>query len=349
MYELNTEAFEFFLKCYQQEGCFTEDKEFIEYCLSEGILFDSPQKPLPHTIRQSPTPSLRYLELLITDRCNLRCRHCYIGETEQQELPLEKIKKVLQEFEAIQGLRLLISGGEPLLHSEFEGLNDFLKDYPLRKILLTNGLLLTEKRLSNLNVEEIQISIDGLQKGHEALRGRGTFQKTVDALKRTIQHGYDVSVSTMVHPENLDEFDEMDALFRELGVKEWTVDVPCSYGRLKENPELSLSPKQAGRYLRYGYGGGFHGGREGFGCGIHLVSVLADGTVAKCAFYAETPVGSIDDGLQECWERIQPVKLSDLSCDCRYLEICRGGCRYRAELLGDPKGKDLYKCFAFED
>ncbi len=72
---------------------------------------------------------------------------------------------------------------------------------------------------------------------------------------------------------------------------------------------------------------------------------MADGTVTKCTFYSDRPVGTIKEGLRECWKRTRPVSLKDLRCDCEYLETCRGGCRYRAELIGDPLGKDLYKCF----
>ena len=73
----------------------------------------------------------------------------------------------------MQGLRVLVTGGEPLLHSEFDALNDFLSDYPLRRVLLSNGLLLNSKNMKTFNVDEIQISIDGLDDSHDAIRGRG--------------------------------------------------------------------------------------------------------------------------------------------------------------------------------
>ncbi|NOY64116.1 MAG: radical SAM protein [Nitrospirae bacterium] len=120
LYELNEEAFSFLETCRQAEGCTTDDKEFLDYCLSEGILTDIRQRPVKYTVRPSPVPSLRYLELLITDQCNLHCRHCYIGEPTRQELSLHEITSVLGEFEEMQGLRVLISGGEPLMHSESE-------------------------------------------------------------------------------------------------------------------------------------------------------------------------------------------------------------------------------------
>ncbi len=42
-----------------------------------------------------------------------------------------------------------------------------------------------------------------------------------------------------------------------------------------------------------------------------------------------------------------PVRLKDLECDCEYLEVCRGGCRYRAELIEGKSGKDPYRCMLY--
>ncbi len=47
----------------------------------------------------------------------------------------------------MQGLRVLITGGEPLMHPEFEKINDFIKELPIRKILFTNGVLLNDNIL----------------------------------------------------------------------------------------------------------------------------------------------------------------------------------------------------------
>jgi MoaA/NifB/PqqE/SkfB family radical SAM enzyme len=44
----------------------------------------------------------------------------------------------------MQGLRVLLSGGEPLLYSRWQELNELLPDFELRLVLLSNGLLLTD-------------------------------------------------------------------------------------------------------------------------------------------------------------------------------------------------------------
>jgi radical SAM protein with 4Fe4S-binding SPASM domain len=389
LYELDSDSFEFLNNCATESGCNVKKDEFIDYCLKEGILTEdkvSVKRPL---LIKSPDPSLRYLELQITNKCNLKCKHCYIGdvniftfpqplpsrEGKSKEIPLinsplplqersestrtearvrgrknfselsiEQIKNILKEFEKMQGLRVLITGGEPLIHRGFKEINEMLPEFFVRKVLFTNGLLLDKKVLKKLNVDEIQISVDGLEEAHDFLRGKGTFRSAIGAVKRAIDSGFEVSISTMVHAKNLEDFDKMERLFQGLGIKDWTVDIPCITGRLQENPEFQISPEQGGKYLRYGYGNGLHAGVSGFACGLHLMAVTADGRVSKCTFYSDSSVGRIEDGLRECWQRIRPIKLNELKCDCMHIESCRGGCRYRAQLLGDPYGKDLYKC-----
>jgi radical SAM protein with 4Fe4S-binding SPASM domain len=376
LYELDGDSFEFLNNCATESGCNAENNEFMEhyhnsapfidYCLKEGLLtVDKVSVKRPPLIK-SPDPSLRYLELQITNKCNLKCRHCYLGDNNPpsppfrkggkggfeklfskqsfSELSINRIRDILKEFEQMQGLRVLITGGEPLIHRGFKEINEILPEFFLRKVLFTNGLLLNKKILKKLNVNEIQISVDGLEDAHDSLRGKGTFRSSIEAVKRAIDSGFEVSISTMVHAKNLEDFDKMERLFQDLGIKDWTVDVPCITGRLEENTEFQISPEQSGKYLRYGYGNGLHAGASGFACGLHLMAVMADGRVSKCTFYSDSPVGRVEDSLRECWQRIKPIRLDELRCDCKYIESCRGGCRYRAGLLGDPFGKDLYKC-----
>ena len=55
-------------------------------------------------------------------------------------------------------------------------------------------------------------------------------------------------------------------------------------------------------------------------------------------------MATLDQGLMTAWQRVKPVRLKTLSCNCEFVEVCRGGCRYRAELIDGKGGKDLYRC-----
>ncbi len=344
LYELDSESFRFMKNCMAAEGCESKSGAFIDYCLDEGILTSEKVSLSRPRLLHAPVPSLRYLELHINDACNLRCRHCYISDPAGQQLSSAEVLRLLGEFQEMQGLGVLISGGEPLLHSEFDSINETLPDFFLRKVLFTNGLLLGKERLRSLKVDEIRVSIDGLETAHDAIRGTGMFRRTMDSVRLALDAGFDVSVSTMIHRFNLADFDVMEHLFKKMGIKDWAVDVPCRSGRLNEHPEILVGPKEGGRLLGYGFGAGLHASGHGSECGLHLLTVLADGRFARCAFYADRPLGTIDQGLLPAWEKRDPVLLADLFCDCEYREVCRGGCRYRAELAEGKGGKDLYRC-----
>ena len=349
LYELGEEAYQFLLKCSQGERVSVrkEDEAFIQYCLSENVIVLSETPVKRNKISHpSPIPSLRYLEFQITDRCNLRCRHCYIGEGLHQDLPLEKTFKVLKEFEEIEGLRLLLSGGEPLLHPNFWEINESLREFPFRSILLSNGTLITEETATKLRVHEVQVSLDGMKVGHESIRGEGTFEKALQAIDHLQKVEIRVSVATMIHRRNLNEFDKLAFLIQSKNILEWNVDIPCIAGRMEENKSLWVSPSEAGPYLQYGYGGGLHSSEKNASCGAHLCAILPNGCVAKCGLFGQEPVGSVDEGLRVCWDRVPRIQLKELTCSCPVIEECRGGCRFRAQLQGDIFQPDLFQCYS---
>jgi len=349
LYELNTDAYQFLLRISRGEHppVREEDEEFIRFCLSEKLIaFSETPSQRKIFLNPSPIPSLRYLELQITNRCNLRCLHCYIAEASRQDLSKKQIQKVFEEFEEIQGLRLLLSGGEPLLHPHFWEINDLLQKYAFRTILLSNGTLVTQEVAKRLCVHEVQISLDGMEEGHESLRGGATFEKTLMAIDHLQEANIRVSVATMIHRKNLSEFDQIASLLQSKNIEEWNVDIPCLEGRLKINQEFWVTPAEAGRFLSYGYGGGFHGSAKNSTCGAHLCAIMSDRAVCKCGLFSQEPVGSIEEGLRTCWARIPRIALKDLACKCPVIEECRGGCRYRAKTQSDLFQPDLFQCYA---
>ncbi|MCB2227368.1 MAG: radical SAM protein [Desulfarculaceae bacterium] len=349
LYELNEDALEGLKRC---RGHLTLEQaslepEFATYCLEEGLLELAPDPwPMPLALGPAPSPSLRYLELQLTWRCNLACAHCYLGPAAKIDLPVEQVAAILREFEAMGGLRVMLSGGEPLMHPWWDEINALLAALPVRRVLLSNGQLLGVKILERLNCDEVQISLDGLEPGHERLRGKGSFAKAVAAARAVKASGRDLSIATMVHANNLDQFEELGRLVRSLGAIEWGIDAPSLTGRLASNPELAVSPEQAVEAMSHAYGGAYHGGGGGMACGLHLATVAADGKVAQCGFYLDDPLGWAEEGLWTCWSRRSPVALSSLKgCrDCEAADDCGGGCRFRA---GDPLGPDPVMCAAY--
>jgi radical SAM protein with 4Fe4S-binding SPASM domain len=131
---------------------------------------------------------------------------------------------------------------------------------------------------------------------------------------------------------------------RRLGARAWHVDVPSECGALTGHRELLLPPAEAAPFLEYAYGGGTHDAVAGAVCGSHLMAVLADGSGAKCGFYADRPVGGLELGLPELWARVPRGRAADLACACAHVEECHGGCRYRAGTYNGEECPDPVQC-----
>ena len=96
----------------------------------------------------------------------------------------------------------------------------------LKTSVLTNGLLLKGWRLDKLcEIDNpnliLQVSLDGGHPEHnDAYRGKGTWQKTVDAIRRLQDRGIQVRLSTTETPANTDHLDEICEFHRFLGIPE---------------------------------------------------------------------------------------------------------------------------------
>ncbi|MGB3904717.1 MAG: radical SAM protein, partial [Anaerolineae bacterium] len=86
--------------------------------------------------------------LELTFRCNLRCVHCYLGDTRagipgKQELTYAEIRDLLDQIVDEGCLWLLLTGGEPLVRPDFLDIYTYAKQKGLLVTLFTNGTLIT--------------------------------------------------------------------------------------------------------------------------------------------------------------------------------------------------------------
>jgi len=344
LYELDDEGLAFIAEVEEARPAGKiKNRELFEFAESEGLLeFSDEPEPRKLGRGQSPVPSLRYLELILTYRCNLHCRHCYQGGSRNQDLDPGLLEDLLVEFDQMQGLRLLLSGGEPLLYPHRDRLIPALACRGYRVVLITNGHLLDHEALADLPLHEVQVSLDGMERGHDSLRGEGSFRRALSAARRVRERGLDLSVATMIHSENLAEMGELKRLVRELEAREWSLEVPTPAGK-QGQAEINLD--RAAELMARGFGGSYHGSAEGFACGHHLAAVLPGGRLAKCGFYEDRPLADLKNGLRGAWLKKPALRVSELPfCrDCAAALECGGGCRFRAG--GD--GPDPIMCAAY--
>ena len=134
------------------------------------------------------TISTAYIE--ITDKCNLNCKTCYNGsgaKTLHREMPFETFKKAINAFCPYGLKRVLISGGEPSLHSEFDSYIDFIcSNNEIEFGIVTNGTSRNRNFLQLLNSDNqltLQVSLDGSREEvNKHIRGAGNFSRVQEFL-----------------------------------------------------------------------------------------------------------------------------------------------------------------------
>ena len=181
----------------------------------------------------------------ILDRCNQRCAHCYQEEfTRARELDLDVLIRTADNMlEAMRAwdarLEIALTGGEPLLKEELFPLMEHLAASPRlhRLHLITNGVLLS-RHLDHLKIikkfKEIRISLDGASpETHDAIRGAGAFDATVQNIRVAREAGFTVLLMFTAMKSNAGDVLLMPNLCRELDATGFILErfIPLGNGR----------------------------------------------------------------------------------------------------------------------
>ena len=98
-------------------------------------------------------------------RCNLSCTYCNEFDDFSAPVPLEEMKRRLDKLASLGTAIITISGGEPTLHPELDGIVRHIRRRGMIAGLITNGYFLTPERIQRLNeagLQHLQISIDNV-------------------------------------------------------------------------------------------------------------------------------------------------------------------------------------------
>ncbi|MBS1876742.1 MAG: radical SAM protein [Acidobacteria bacterium] len=179
--------------------------------------------------RHNPAVRTMLLQWHVTERCNLRCAHCYQSPDRVPELPFDDLLKVLNQFiELLDRFNpparghVTLTGGEPFLRPDFLRLLETVAALKPRICfaVLTNGSLVDEEmawRLAKLGPGFVQVSLDGVQSTHDAVRGEGNFERTVEAARNLSRARIPTYISFTAHRGNYREFPEVVRIGRKAG------------------------------------------------------------------------------------------------------------------------------------
>lgn len=348
---------------------------FIKSALDKGIITNNDTKKYGKIIEVDYTieNSLifpRFVSLEITEKCNLKCKHCYTaaGNGKPNSLELDTIYKIIDELSCYGCEFLAIGGGEPLL---FNGIDKVIK-YAISKgveiELVSNGILFTHEmieRLYNAGLKYVQISLDGDSPDtYLKIRGDNYFEIVVNNIKN-VKEKFNTSISTVLCRYNYDKIFDIIKIANALQVDSYRIMKFIETGRGDDNKDiLQINPEEFKKFIddlkekRNEFNipiridenmmdnfsrkkiPWLKDGLYGCSAGRSTISIDVKGNVYPCSFlnYDELRCGNVKEtSLMEIWKNSNILKefrnmdeLDGKCGKCEYKENCQGGCRASA-------------------
>ena len=204
-------------------------------------------------IKYLPKPNMCHLQWHITNRCNWNCKHCYQnGEYLNKELGTEELFHVLDQYIdllklwEIKGV-IQVTGGEPFMRKDLFQLLEKIhqnKEIIPTTVLMTNGSFITKevaRKLKELGIQ-VQISLEGMERVNDKIRGKGAFEKTTKAAKILVEEGVITIISFTSNKMNYKDFPGVVELGKQIGARVVWTDRLVPYGRGKQMEKYMLEP-----------------------------------------------------------------------------------------------------------
>ncbi|MFH2059633.1 MAG: radical SAM protein [Pseudomonadota bacterium] len=173
--------------------------------------------PLWKKTREKRT--LLYLSLEFTARCNNNCSHCYVNLPEndavaiKKEMTLGEIKTIVDEAVELGCLWVHITGGEPLLRTDFIDIYLYLKKKGLLITLFTNASLISDEHIKlfkQFPPRDIEISVYGMTPEiHRKVTRETLFKETCIGIEKIIAAKLPVTLKTTILKSNFKQLDKI--------------------------------------------------------------------------------------------------------------------------------------------
>jgi len=171
----------------------------------------------------NPTPIEASVK--VTENCNSRCITCDVWKSGvQPDLTTQELKNIFYQLKEI-GIKIIgFTGGEPLLRNDIAKLVKEAKKITGAQVyIVTNGILLKKKakEIIDAGVDWLAISLDGIEKTDEKIRGvSGHFKMVIEGIEevKKIKKDFKINIGTTILKDNISEISELIKLCRKLGV-----------------------------------------------------------------------------------------------------------------------------------
>jgi len=192
---------------------------------SDALRYGRHSSALPSHLLQFSSDKRPVVVWNVTQRCNLRCVHCYAQATERahrRELTTEQGMRLIEDLAGFGVPVLLFSGGEPLARNDLPQLARYAVEKGMRAVISTNGTLITEataRTLKDIGLSYVGISLDGMEPINDHFRGvKGAFQSAINGIRHCQAAGIKVGLRFTVNRVNVAEIPKIFNLLEEMNI-----------------------------------------------------------------------------------------------------------------------------------
>ena len=143
----------------------------------------------------------------ITDKCNRKCACCDIWQGPVRDLPTTRVFEIVDTLARMGALRISFTGGEPLLRKDMGKIIDYVHEKGIETKLNTNGALVKRKIKQLKNLDMMNLSLEGPEEIHDAIRGKGSFNEVMEAVRTAKAHNIKFNFASVLTRINLDAVD----------------------------------------------------------------------------------------------------------------------------------------------
>jgi MoaA/NifB/PqqE/SkfB family radical SAM enzyme len=255
----------------------------------------------------------------LTCRCDLACPYCLVGgHYPGRELEFSAWKRILAGLPAVNARKVLLTGGEPLLHHDLADLVALISGMGIAVDLNSNLQQMTRARMEALRaagLTEISTAIEGPPALHDRARGMaGAFARTAEAITWATGLGIQVDASCCLSSANLPCLDELLEQMQAWPLQSFTVSriFPIGHGARRHGHSISQEELSKAYFRLAGYWMprsrmplrvvGLLGHPRPDDCqrGVSLIGVAPDGRLLACVLMGDQPDGlphPLDAGL----------------------------------------------------
>ncbi len=255
----------------------------------------------------------------VTLKCNLACGHCgsRAGDARTNELSTAEALDLVRQMAEVGIGEVSMIGGEAFLRPDWLDLARAINDAGMVCTMTTGGYgisLETARKMKEAGIARVSVSVDGLEKTHDFLRGKdGSWRHCFETLSHFKAVGLPSGANTQLNRLSAPEFPRLYERLHDAGVTSWQIQLTVPMGNAADNWRILLQPvellalypmlarvtRRANREGVYvmpgnniGYYGPYeremrgHGAEYGFwtgcGAGLNTLGIEADGKIKGC-------------------------------------------------------------------